>query len=212
MSKLYLVGIGPGSGRYLTFEAINAVESSDLVIGSKRAIKLFAEAKAEKIEFNASNMQEMLNLAVSKACEGRKVALLSTGDPGFSGLLQPVKRLAGKLDLDVIPGISSIQICASKLQIPWDEANILTMHGKGISNELMPMLSNGRATFILPNSTIKETVNYMLDQGISPERRAVVCENLTYDNERIVKAKLEDLLAESFGYMCILVVYEGGLN
>ncbi len=91
------------------------------------------------------------------------MALLSTGDPGFSGVLKPIKKLAGKLEFEVIPGISSIQICASKLQIPWDEANIITMHGKGISDELITLLSNGKTTMILPNKTIEETVKYLYE-------------------------------------------------
>jgi len=207
MSNLYLVGIGPGSGKYLTFEALNVVNSSDIVIGSRRALELFLDIPADKIELNAKNMGEILNLAVSKACEGRKVALLSTGDPGFSGLLKPIQKLAGKLKFEVVPGISSVQICASKLQIPWDEANIITMHGKGISDKLMSLLANGKTTIILPNSTIKETVNHLIDQGTDPDRMAVVCENLSYETERIVKANLKELLDEQFGYMCVLVVY-----
>lgn len=207
MSNLYLVGIGPGSGKYLTFEALNVVNSSDIVIGSRRALELFSDIPADKIELNAKNMGEILNLAVSKACEGRKVALLSTGDPGFSGLLKPIQKLAGKLKFEVVPGISSVQICASKLQIPWDEANIITMHGKGISDKLMLLLSNGKTTIILPNSTIKETVNHLIDHGTDPDRMAVVCENLSYETERIVKSNLKELLDEQFGYMCVLVVY-----
>ncbi len=207
MSKLYLVGIGPGSGNYLTFEAMNAVKSSDVVIGSRRALELFSDINKDKIEINAKNMGEMLNLAVSKACGGRTVALLSTGDPGFSGLLKPVQKLTRNLKLEVIPGISSIQLCASKLQIPWSEANLITMHGKGISNELTSLLSNGKTTIILPNTTINETVNHLIDQGTDPDRCAVVCENLSYENERIVKTKLKELLNEEFGYMCVLVVY-----
>ena len=207
MSKLYLVGVGPGSGKYLTFEALNVAGSADILIGSKRALKLFSNTEAEKIELKSKNMQEMLNLAVSKACEGRVVALLSTGDPGFSGVLKPIKKLAGNLEFEVIPGISSIQICASKLQIPWDEANIITMHGKGISDELISLLLNGRITIILPNSTIKETVKYLLDHGIDPNRMAAVCENLSYENEKIVQVPLKEILNEQFGYMCVLVVY-----
>ena len=207
MSKLYLVGIGPGSGKYLTKEAEDAVNSSEIVIGSKRALNLFPDTNAEKIELNAQNMGEMLKLAVSKASDDNKVALLSTGDPGFSGLLKPIQKIKGNLSLEVIPGISSIQLCASKLQIPWDEANIITMHGKGFSSRLLPLLSNGRPTIILPNTTINETVNYLMEKGIDPNREAAVCENLSYENEKVVKAKLEELLAEKFGYMCVLVVY-----
>lgn len=207
MANLYLVGIGPGSGKYLTKEAEDVVNSSEIVFGSKRALQLFPDMNAEKIELNGQNMGAMLKKAVSKAVDGQRVALLSTGDPGFSGLLKPIQKIKGNLSLEVVPGISSIQICASKLQIPWDEANIITMHGKGFSSRLLPLLSNGRPTMILPNTTIHETLNFLIENGIDSKRVGVVCENLSYENERIVKSNLTELLNEKFGYMCVLVVY-----
>ncbi|MFZ0442062.1 MAG: precorrin-6y C5,15-methyltransferase (decarboxylating) subunit CbiE [Methanobacterium sp.] len=207
MSKLHLVGIGPGSKEYLTFKAVSTVESCDILIGSKRALELFSEVDADKIELGAHNMGEMLNYAVSKACEGRSVALLSTGDPGFSGVLKPILKLTGNLEFDVTPGVSSVQICASKLKIPWDEANIITMHGKGISNELITLLDNGKPTIILPNTTVEGTTKYLLAKGIDPSRKVSVCENISYDNEKIVSTTLEEVLNNKFGYMCVMVVY-----
>ena len=207
MSKLHLVGVGPGSKEYLTFKAISTVESSDILIGSKRALELFSEVDADKIELGVHNMGEMLNYAVSKACEGKDVALLSTGDPGFSGVLKPILKLAGNLEFDVVPGVSSVQICASKLKISWDEANIITMHGKGISDELISLINNGKTTIILPNTTVEETTKYLLDKGVDPNRKVSICENISYPDEKIINTTLKDVLSNKFGYMCVLVVY-----
>jgi len=207
MSKLHLVGVGPGSKEYLTFKAISTVESSDILIGSRRALELFSEVDADKIEFGVHNMGEMLNYAVSKACEGKDVALLSTGDPGFSGVLKPILKLAGNLEFDVIPGVSSVQICASKLKISWDEANIITMHGKGISDELISLINNGKTTIILPNTTVEETTKYLLDKGVDPNRKVSICENISYPDEKIINTTLKDVLSDKFGYMCVFVVY-----
>ena len=207
MSKLHLVGVGPGSKEYLTFKAISTVESSDILIGSRRALELFSEVDADKIELGVHNMGEMLNYAVSKACEGKDVALLSTGDPGFSGVLKPILKLAGNLEFDVIPGVSSVQICASKLKISWDEANIITMHGKGISDELISLINNGKTTIILPNTTVEETIKYLLDKGVDPNRKVSICENISYPDEKIINTTLKDVLSNKFGYMCVLVVY-----
>jgi len=207
MSKLHLVGVGPGSKEYLTFKAISTVESSDILIGSRRALELFSEVNADKIELGVHNMGEMLNYAVSKACEGKDVALLSTGDPGFSGVLKPILKLAGNLEFDVIPGVSSVQICASKLKISWDEANIITMHGKGISDELISLINNGKTTIILPNTTVEETIKYLLDKGVDPNRKVSICENISYPDEKIINTTLKDVLSNKFGYMCVFVVY-----
>ena len=207
MSKLYIVGIGPGSIEYLTIKARNVVESSDILIGSKRALELFDDINNEKIELGAGNMGEIFKLAVSKACQGSSVALLSTGDPGFSGILKPILKLVDNIDIEVVPGISSVQICAAKLQIPWDDANIITMHGKGISNEIVPILSNGKPTIILPNKSVDELANFLLENDIDPARKVALCEKLTYSDERILKTTLKELSNEKFHYMCVLVIY-----
>ena len=207
MSKLHLVGIGPGSKEYLTFKALKTVESSDILIGSRSALELFQDVDADKIELGVQNMDEMLKLAVFKACQGESVSLLSTGDPGFSGVLKPILKLAGDLEIDVVPGVSSIQICSAKLNIPWDMANIITMHGKGISEGIIDLLANGKPTIILPNSTIEELVNFLIQKGVDPKREIAVCEKISYPDERIVKTTLKDVLTEKFGYMCVLVVY-----
>lgn len=207
MSKLHVVGIGPGSNEYLTFKAKEVVESSDIIVGSKRALELFSDAEAEKLELGVGNMQEMLGLAVTKACEGKDVSLLSTGDPGFSGVLKPILGLADGLEVEVVPGISSIQMCASKLKLSWDDANLITMHGKGISNELMDAIQNGKHTIILPNHTIEEIAKFLIDNGSDPERKVAVCEKLGYSDEKIVLSTLKKVLREDFSYMCVFVIY-----
>jgi len=186
---------------------LKTVESSDILIGSRRALELFQDVCADKIELCVQNMDEMLKLAVSKACQGESVSLLSTGDPGFSGVLKPILKLAGDLDIEVVPGVSSIQICAAKLNIPWDVANVITMHGKGISEDIINVLANGKPTIILPNSTIEELVNFLIQNGVDPGREVSVCEKISYPDERILKTTLKDVLTEKFGYMCVLVVF-----
>jgi cobalt-precorrin-7 (C5)-methyltransferase len=207
MSKLHIVGIGPGSIEYLTFKARNVVESADILIGSRRALELFDDVNNEKIELVAENMGEIFKLAVAKACKGSSVALLSTGDPGFSGVLKPILKLDDNLDIEVVPGVSSIQICAAKLKIPWDDANIITMHGKSIPNEILSMLSNGKPTIILPNKTVNELTDFLLENGIHPDRNIAVCEKLSYSDERIVETTLKEVSNKKFNYMCVLVIY-----
>ena len=128
MSKLHIVGIGPGFIEYLTFKAQKVIESSDILIGSSRVLKLFHDVDSEKIELGLMNMEEIFKLAISKVCSRHYSGISLTGDPGFSGVLKPILKLVDDIDIEVVPGISSIQICAAKLQIPWDDANIITMH------------------------------------------------------------------------------------
>ena len=207
MSKLYIVGIGPGSKDYLTLASKKAVESSDIVIGSRRALDLFEIPDYSRIELKAQNMGEDMKLAVLEVKNGKVVALLSTGDPGFSGILKPILKLKEDINIEVIPGVSSVQLCAAKLKIPWDEADLITMHGKGISEDLLDVINNGKPTIMLPNFKPAELADYLIENGIDSDREAAICEKLSYDDEKIIKTSLKCISEMEFSYMCVMVVY-----
>ena len=108
--KIYIVGIGPGASEYLTKKAIDTVKASDYTVGSTRAIDLFDDVQ-NTIAFNVKELLDTLRQGVQLACDGNVVSILSTGDPGFSGVLNTVLRLSDELDfpkenIEVIPGIS----------------------------------------------------------------------------------------------------------
>ncbi|HEX3014495.1 MAG TPA: cobalt-precorrin-7 (C(5))-methyltransferase [Methanobacterium sp.] len=207
MSKMYIVGIGPGSKDYLTLASKKAVESSDVVLGSKRALDLFEVPYNNKMELNAQNMKEDMELAVSEVKNGKIVSLLSTGDPGFSGILKPILKLKEDINIEVIPGISSVQLCAAKLKIPWDEADLVTMHGKGISEGILDIINNGKPTIMLPNFKPPELADFLIENGVDPDREAAICEKLSYDDEKIVETSLKNISEMEFSYMCVMVVY-----
>ncbi len=207
MSKLYMVGVGPGSEDYLTFKAKKIADSVEILIGSRRALELFPETSGEKIELDPKNMENGFKHAVFEVRKGKSVALLSTGDPGFSGILKPVLDMSGTVEVEVVPGISSIQLCAAKLKIPWDDVNLITLHGKGVSSGLLEVLENGKPTMILPNFSVKEIAEFLLNNGVDPRREVAICEKLSYPDERIVKTVLKDVLNENFSYMCVMVIF-----
>ena len=89
--KIYIIGIGPGASEYLTKKAVDTVKMSDYTVGSTRAIELFDDVQ-NKIAFNVKELLDKLEEGVELACEGNTVSILSTGDPGFSGVLNTVLR------------------------------------------------------------------------------------------------------------------------
>ena len=84
--KIYIIGIGPGSSEYLTKKALDTVKMSDFTVGSTRAIDLFDDVQ-NKIAFNVKDLLDKLEEGIKLAAEGNTVSILSTGDPGFSGVL-----------------------------------------------------------------------------------------------------------------------------
>ncbi len=209
--KIYIVGIGPGSSEYLTKLAIDTVKNSDYTVGSTRAIELFDDVQ-NKIAFNVKELLDKLNEGVELACEGNTVSILSTGDPGFSGVLNTVLRISDekgfdKSNIEVIPGISSLQLAAARNHIQWDNANVMTFHGRENIEEILPVINNGKTTIALPSRKVKDMAQFLLDNGVDENRKVVVCERLSYDDEKIVESTLKDIAESEFTYMCIMVIY-----
>lgn len=209
--KIYIVGIGPGASEYLTKKAIDTVRSSDYTVGSTRAIDLFDDV-AGKIAFNVKDLLDKLEEGVQLACDGNTVSILSTGDPGFSGVLNTVLRISGEKDfpkenIEVIPGISSLQLAAAKCHIQWDNANVMTFHGRENIEDILPVINNGKVTIALPSRKVKDMAKFLLDNGVEPDRKVVVCERLSYPDEKIVESNLKDIAQSEFTYMCIIVIY-----
>lgn len=211
MSKLFIVGIGPGSKDYLTEKAINTVKNADITIGSWRALDIFDDA-GETIGLNVKDLQEKLIMAVDLAISGKKVCVLSTGDPGFSGVLKTIIRIAkskefNEENIEVIPAVSSLQLAAAKNRISWDEANILTFHGRENVEDILEVIDNGQPTIALPSKSVKDMAQFLLDNGVSGDRKVTICERLSYPEEKIVTTSLKEVINSEFSYMCVMIIY-----
>lgn len=209
--KIYIIGIGPGSSEYLTKKAIDTVKMSDFTVGSTRAVDLFDDVQ-NTIPFNVKELVDTLKKGVQLAVDGNVVSILSTGDPGFSGVLNTVLRISKEKNfpkeyIEVIPGISSLQLAAARCHIQWDNANVMTFHGRENIEDILPVINNGKTTIALPSRKVKDMAQFLLDNGVEADRKVVVCERLSYPDEKIVEATLSDIANSEFTYMCIIVIY-----
>ncbi|MBE6499661.1 MAG: cobalt-precorrin-7 (C(5))-methyltransferase [Methanobrevibacter thaueri] len=209
--KIYIIGIGPGSEEYLTKKAIDTVGISDYTVGSGRAVDLFENAPG-KIVFNVKDLTDKLKKGVELAADGNTVSILSTGDPGFSGVLNTVLRICREKgfpedNVEVIPGISSLQLAAGRCHIQWDNANVMTFHGRENINTILPVINNGKITIALPSRKVKDMARFLLDNGVSKDRMVTVCERLSYPDEKIVTTTLNEIADSEFTYMCIIIIY-----
>jgi cobalt-precorrin-7 (C5)-methyltransferase len=215
VAKITIVGVGPGAPDYVTPIAKKTVQAAHVVIGAERALNLFrGDIKGEALLLTAKNVNELLKYAVESAKTGKTVVLLSTGDPGFSGLLRPVlNSTVGKgVEVDVLPGISAIQVCAARLQLSWDEIDLFSFH-EGASPEkkmrLAEAVKEGKDVMLLPDPKAfppREIASFLIKNGVSKETPAVVCENLTLSNERIVSSTLGEMLKLNFAPLCVVLI------
>ena len=215
MAKLSVVGIGPGSLDYVTPAARQAVQDADVVIGAERSLSLFREdIRSEAVALTAKNVNEILQYAAESAKKGKTVALLSTGDPGFSGLLRSISKYIEEKDVEVnvIPGVSSIQACAARLCMCWDEMSLFSFH-KGTTAEkkaqLLKAVKEGKDIMLLPDPKAfppRVIARFLINSGLDKDTPVFVCERLTLSDERIVESTLERAATLDFNVLCVMVI------
>ncbi|MBO4809102.1 MAG: precorrin-3B C(17)-methyltransferase [Lachnospiraceae bacterium] len=112
MSKIYVVGIGPGDNQMMTFQARKALEDSDIIVGYKAYIDLVKTQFSQK-EFFENGMRgeiERCEKCVEFAKAGKTVSLICSGDAGVYGMASPLLEVASKegfLNVEVIPGVTA---------------------------------------------------------------------------------------------------------
>jgi cobalt-precorrin-7 (C5)-methyltransferase len=215
MAKVSVVGIGPGSQDQVTPAARKTVQDANVVIGAGRSLNLLREdIKGEAVVLTAKNVNEILNYATESAEKGKTVTLLSTGDPGFSGLLRSIlKKTRGRnIKVAVIPGVSSIQTCAARLCLCWDEMSLFSFH-KGTTAEkkaqLAKSVSGGKDIMLLPDSKDfppREIASFLIEAGLAKDTTVFVCERLTLSDENIVESTLERVSELDFDALCVMVI------
>jgi cobalt-precorrin-7 (C5)-methyltransferase len=213
VAKLNVVGIGPGSPDYVTLIARRTVQDADVVIGAERSLRLFrGDIKGEAVALTAKNLNEILKYAVESAKKGQNVALLSTGDPGFSGLLRSISKHVAENEVNVIPGVSSIQVCAARLCMRWDKMRLFSFH-KGTTAEkkaqLLKAVKEGKNIMLLPDPKAfppREIASFLVNSGLDKDTPVFVCERLTLSDERIVESTLERATTLNFDALCVMVI------
>ena len=83
----------------------------------------------------------------------------------------------------------------------------MTFHGRENIEDILKVINNGKTTIALPSKKVRDMAQFLLDNGVNENRQVVVCERLSYDDEKIVQATLKDIASSEFTYMCIMIIY-----
>lgn len=123
-----VIGCGPGHPDYLTPAARKAAFDCKVLFGAARFLDLFPEFVGEKCGISGS-MHDLVR-EISDLSEWKRVGVLVSGDPGCFSLAENLKKRLGRERCLIIPGISSVQLAASRLGLNWTEAGVFSIHGR----------------------------------------------------------------------------------
>ena len=195
MNKVYIIGSGPGSVDYLLPVAKLEIERADCLIGAERLLSLFSYQDKKVIRLEG-NFKKAISY-IKKNKDKERIAVLVSGDPGLYSFLGQIRMALKKEEYAVIPGISTLQIAFAKIGESWQDAKIVSIHGRGKGNLAKEINGSGKVFLFTDTKFPPEKIaSYLLLNGIK-NRRAIVFEDLTYPNERIIDTDLKALSNKS---------------
>lgn len=126
--RLVVVGVGPAVG-YLTPAAARLMRGCEVFVGGDAALAA-APAWGRRIRV-AGPLDPLFDRMEESLAEGESVCVLTSGDPGYFGMLAAVeRRFPGRAVVE--PGVSSSQLLAARLGLPWQELRHVSVHGRAL--------------------------------------------------------------------------------
>lgn len=207
MHKIAVIGVGPGGRQCLTGQAEAAIARADVLLGGRRHLETFAPPGKETFVL-ANNLNQAIDFINKR--RHLKVAVLATGDPGMYGILSFLRRYFPPGELRVIPGISSVQEAFARLAMPWQDAVVLSAHGRE-PGVLAAIVKKSPKVAVLtgPEYTPGRLAALLAGEGLG-ERNAYICSDLTLPGEKIASYKIKDLASSPEGERnnCVMVIFD----
>jgi cobalt-precorrin-7 (C5)-methyltransferase len=225
--KIYAVGVGPGSPKYVTEIVKEIIQNCDVVIGYKYTLKTIEELIVGKEIYEITmNDQEDSYQKILPELGDRTLVIPFTGDVNFSES-EVVDRLIEIFDeVEIVPGISSIQVAASRAKVPLDKSKVITMHVttpiEDKKLELQKALIDGFSVVLVPRPWPKqpdkhfmpsEIAIYLREHGFDTEKMKVhVFEAITTKNETSFEGTVKDLEEKEFSDLSVMVFNQVSLD
>ena len=213
--NIILAGIGMGASKGLTGEVSDAIESADILLGAKRLIEPYKPRMEKKPYYLGKDIVPYLeNMFLQSAGKRYRVVVLFSGDSGcYSGcqalarcLHEAVAEKRFLADIRILPGISSVSYLASCIGESYQDAAIMSMHGK-LLPDLAGRIQENEKTFLFM-SGVKDMrkLGTALSETLMNDCIITAGYQLSYEDEEIIKLTPKECLScEKEGlYICFI--------
>lgn len=186
-------------------EARAAIEAAPLVVGAPRHLRTLTPIGARTLPIDGP-LADVLD-ALERERGG--VCVLASGDPGFFGIARVLAERFGPDRLDVHPAPSSVSLAFARLGLPWDDAAVISAHGRPLAEAARRAVRHAKAAVLVAPDAPPEALGRELCALGPPHRRAAVCTRLGEPDERVDVLTVEELAAGSFDPMSVVVLLDG---
>ena len=191
--KIRVIGIGPGSPDYLLPAAAKAIENAKVLVGGRRALGQYARLDGSQHTFPITNDIPAVMDFIKHELAASDVGVLVSGDPGYYSLLDALRREYPAEQIEVIPGLSSMQLAFARLALPWHGACFLSFHGRRPEQEEL-CYRPGRILGLLTDGKYnsRSIAQILMEAGWPGETRLSILLRLSYPDEEVITTTLNE--------------------
>ena len=194
-----LIGIGDNGQESLLPQYAQWIEESEVLVGGERLLAFFPNYQGEKVVIKGG----LPALVERLQNETRPTVVLASGDPLFYGI---GSYLSSKINIEVYPYLSSIQLAFAKMGESWQDAYVVSVHGRSMKG--LAQRIDGKAKVALltdAENSPNRIAEYLLSFGMT-EYRAFVAENLQGENEKTGWYELEEMVGLEFSPLNVVIL------
>ena len=178
-----------------------AVPDADLVVGGRRHL----EGLPGRHLVIGGDLGPVLDAI---AAEPARVCVLASGDPGFFGIVRALAERFGPEALDVRPAPSSVSLAFARLGLPWDDAVVVSAHGRPLRAAARRAASAAKAVVLTSPDSPPEALGKELLVLGARHQRAVVCSQLGTAQEQMAGVDLPGLAAGTWDPVAVVVLLD----
>lgn len=231
IGKLYGVGVGPGDPELLTLKAVRILresgviaipkskeESDSIALSIVKGVVDLSKKETLELMFPMTKDKEVLRksreevaAAISERIKaGKDVACITIGDPmfysTFSYLIPLLRERVPEVEMEIVPGISSVMASAALTVTPLTEAaeRIAVIPATYESEKLKDILRDFDTVVLMKVNRVFDKVLGLLEE-LGLKENAVFIERCGGENQRIVR-DLDSLKGEKLDYLSMVIV------
>lgn len=215
MVPIHVIGMGLDGAASLAAAARQALDRATLLVGSDRHLAYFPHHAATKLplaDFHDTLRQIHRYLdAVAQDETPAAIAVLTSGDPLFFGLGRLLLSEFPAESLTFHPHLSAIQLAFSRVKVPWQDARLVSAHGRS-PETLIQALQQGAAKIAAltdGHNTPPAIARLVCELDLPGRYHLWVCENLGGADERIQRfapAELAEKEAAQFAPLNVVIL------
>lgn len=207
-TPVHVVGIGLDGVAGLPEFTRQLVAQAKLLVGSDRHLSYFPDHPADRLVLG--NLQQAIATIRQhlEAAIAIPIVVLTSGDPLFFGFGRLLLAEFPAEQLTFHPHLSSVQLAFSRIKVPWQDAQVVSVHGRSLE-ELTPVLQQGAEKIAILTDAVNSpaAIAQLIDSLELPHTYQMwVCENLGGANEQIYRLPLSELNLREFAPLNVVIL------